>query len=256
MTHMTKNIAHHALAALLLMGAAVLTVACDSGDITDTQVRVDSKGHNVKLTATLQGLPDLPSGYTLALAGFQDGNNYAVMQRAITPSGEEQEVALTLANIGGNVNTVELAVTNILRERILTLATVKLEDYADQTDTIRMDMGLMDASMTGCLQRGMLDKACVQCHGANGRKAAGLDLTEGNAAPDLVNTASTCKPGMLRVAGGDPEGSLLWHMLNEGGENILHYNHTEVISSQFKDNLSEVRNYLRRWIEKQPAAED
>ena len=102
----------------------------------------------------------------------------------------------------------------------------------------------------------MLDKACVQCHGANGRKAAGLDLTEGYTSADLVNVASTTHPDQMRVAGGNPEGSLLWHILNDGGENILHYNHTEVISSHFKDNLAEVRTYLRKWIEAQPAATD
>ena len=71
-----------------------------------------------------------------------------------------------------------------------------------------------------------------------------------------MNVASTTHPDQMRVAGGNPEGSLLWHILNDGGENILHYNHTEVISSHFKDNLAEVRTYLRKWIEAQPAATD
>ncbi len=238
---------------LLLLGAAALLDSCDSGDIMETHYTVDSKGYNVKLTATLQGLSSLPAGYTLTLAGFQEGDNFAVMQRAIPTATEGSPVSLTLSNIGSNVSTVEVAVTNSLRERILSLATVKLDDYEGQTDTIRLDMGTLDASATGCLQRGMLDKACVQCHGANGRKAAGLDLTEGNTYADLVNVASSTRPGELRVAGGNPNGSLLWHILNNGGENLLHYNHTEVISSQFKDNLREVRAYLRKWIEAQPA---
>lgn len=238
---------------LLLLGVAALLSSCDSGDITETHYTVDSKGYNVKLTATLHGLSSLPAGYTLTLAGFQEDDNFAVMQRAIPSNAEDTPITLTLSNIGSNVSTVEVAVTNSLRERILSLATVKLDDYEGQTDTIRLDMGTLDASMTGCLQRGMLDKACVQCHGANGRKAAGLDLTEGNTYADLVNVASTTKPGEMRVTGGSPENSLLWHILNDGGENILHYNHTEVISSQFKDNLREVRAYLRKWIEAQPA---
>lgn len=238
---------------LLLLGAAALLGSCDSGDITETHYTVDSKGYNVKLTATLHGLSSLPAGYTLTLAGFQEGDNFAVMQRAIPSGTEDSPITLTLSNIGSNVSTVEVAVTNSLRERILSLATVKLDDYEEQTDTIRLDMGTLDASATGCLQRGMLDKACVQCHGANGRKAAGLDLTEGNTYADLVNVASSTRPGELRVAGGNPDGSLLWHILNDGGENLLHYNHTEVISSQFKDNLREVRAYLRKWIEAQPA---
>lgn len=241
---------------LLLLGVAALLGSCDSGDITETHYTVDSKGYNVKLTATLHGLASLPAGYTLTLAGFQEGDNFAVMQRAIPSGTEDSPVSLTLSNISSNVSTVEVAVTNSLRERILSLATVKLGDYEGQTDTIRLDLGTLDASATGCLQRGMLDKACIQCHGANGRKAAGLDLTEGNTYADLVNVASSTRPGELRVEGGNPDGSLLWHILNDGGENLLHYNHTEVISSQFKDNLREVRAYLRKWIEAQPAPAD
>ncbi len=253
---MTRSIRDLRLLPLLMLGAALLLGSCDSGDITEGNVVVNSKGHNIKLTATMHGMGQLPSGYVLALAGFQDGNNFAVMQRALPTTEADGQVSITLANVGSNVQTVELAVTNVLRERILTLASVRLEDYANQADTVRMDMGEMDVDMTGCLQQGMLDKACIQCHGANGRKAAGLDLTRGNTLADLVNVASTTKPGQLRVMGGSPEGSLLWHILNDGGENILHYNHTEVISSQFKDNLSEVRDYLRRWIEQQPAPQE
>ncbi len=241
------------LLSIFLLGAATLLGSCDSGNITETHYTVDSKGHNVKLTATLQGADDLPAGYTLALAGFQEGSNYAVMRQTIPTDTRDRSIAITLSNINNNVQTVELIVTNSLRERILSLATVKLDEYENQSDTIRLDMGTLDVSATGCLQRGMLDKACVQCHGANGRKAAGLDLTEGNTYADLVNVASTTKPGEMRVTGGSPDNSLLWHILNEGGENILHYNHTEVISSHFKDNLSEVRSYLRKWIETQPA---
>ncbi|HBC28818.1 MAG TPA: hypothetical protein DC006_03965 [Prevotellaceae bacterium] len=242
----------HLIPLLLLAGASLLA-GCDSGDITETHYTVDSKGYNVKLTATLHGLSSLPAGYTLALAGFQEDDNFAVMQRAIPTGTGDSPVTLTLSNISGNVSTVEVAVTNSLRERILSLATVRLADHEGQHDTIRLDMGTLDASATGCLQRGMLDKACIQCHGANGHKAAGLDLTEGNARADLVNVPSTTRPGETLVAGGDPEGSLLWRILNDGGENLLHYNHTEIISSHFKDNLAEVRAYLRKWIEAQPA---
>ena len=251
---MKTSIKKLSLLPLFMLGAALLLASCDSGDITSGDVVVSSKGHNVKLTATLHGTGQLPSGYSLALAGFQDGSNYAVMQRAISSVTGDGSMQMVLSNVGSNVQSVELAVTNRLRERILTLATVRLEDYEGVTDTIRMDMGDLDVDMTGCLQRGMLDKACIQCHGANGHKAAGLDLTQGNAQPDLVNVPSTSKPGELRVAGGNPDGSLLWQILNDGGENILHYNHTEVISSQFKDNLTPLRAYLRQWILSQPAA--
>ena len=113
---------------LLVLGAAALLGSCDSGDIIDTHYTVNGKGHNVKLTASLHGLASLPAGYTLALAGFQEGSNYAVMQRAIPAGAGEDSLQLVLANVGSNVQTVELAVTNNLRERILSLASVKLDD--------------------------------------------------------------------------------------------------------------------------------
>ena len=67
---------------------------------------------------------------------------------------------------------------------------------------------------------------------------------------------TTVKLGLLSEAGELLEKWELPTRTENGGENILHYNHTEVISSHFKDNLAEVRTYLRKWIEAQPAATD
>ncbi|MGN0233106.1 MAG: hypothetical protein ACI4B5_01625 [Bacteroidaceae bacterium] len=241
---------------LIALLAAGLLGSCDSGDITEGHITVNGTGHNVKLTADLQGPANLPAGYALSLAGFQEGNNYAVMQRTITMGTEEGHMEMTLSNIGTNVHSVELAVTNNLRERILSLAQVKPDEYKNTSDTIYLDIGVLDVSNTGCLQRGMLDQACVQCHGANGYKAANLDLTAGNTSANLVNVPCSTMPGVMRVSGGKPEESLLWNILNEGGENILRHNHTEIISSHFKENLLEVRTYLRKWIEAQPTPTD
>jgi hypothetical protein len=73
-------------------------------------------------------------------------------------------------------------------------------------------------------------------------------LTEGQAYAQLVNVPSTRIEGVMRVAGGDTHASLLSQILNEGGEAILHYNHTEVLSSQFKENQEGVRLLIDEWI--------
>ena len=226
-----------------------MMTACDSGDIEDRDYTSMSQGQAVKVTATISGLSTWGSGYNVALAGFREGSNYAVMQQTLQSSlADGQEVALVLGNLSGQVHSVEFAVTNRLRERIVTLARVQLADYSDAEDTIFVDLGQVDVSMFGALQRGVFDRACVQCHGGNGRSAAELNLTEGRAKENLVDVASTRKEGMKRVESGNASQSLLHQILAEGGADILHYNHTEVLSSQFKENREGVLGLIDDWI--------
>jgi len=174
--------------------------ACDSGDIVEQEYSTAERGRTVKLTATLSGVDTWESRYSVSLAGFTTGDNYAQVVRSLpNTTADGTRVELVLSNIDEAVNTIELAITNRLRERIITLASVNLEDYADTGDTIRMELGHVDVSR-------------------------------------------------MRVVGGDAEGSLMRQILNEGGEDILGYNHTEVLSSQFKENLTEVRQLIDDWI--------
>lgn len=231
------------------LGCIALFVACDSGDIEDGDYTSMSQGQAVKVTATISGLSTWGSGYNVALAGFREGSNYAVMQQTLQSSlADGQEVALVLGNLSGQVHSVEFAVTNRLRERIVTLARVQLSDYSEAQDTIFVDLGQVDVSMFGALQRGVFDRACVQCHGGNGRSAAELNLTEGWAKENLVDVASTRKEGMKRVESGNASQSLLHQILADGGADILHYNHTEVLSSQFKENREGVLGLIDDWI--------
>jgi mono/diheme cytochrome c family protein len=62
--------------------------------------------------------------------------------------------------------------------------------------------------------------SCVACHTASGRTpAGGLNLTSGNAYAALVGVSSGQRPGVLRVAAGDPDNSYLVRKL-EGGPDI------------------------------------
>ncbi len=238
---------------LLYICAVVLLSACDGGDIPDRVYQVDEKGCTVKMTARMSGLDEWEgTGYTLAVAGFTQDSKFALLQKALPSSVEDgQPISLVLSNIGSEVRTVEVSLTNSLRKRIITLASVDMADYSDNgaRDTILLDLGTIDVGRFGVLQTGVFNRACIQCHGGNGRSAAGLDLTEGKAQSDLVDVPSTRREGMLRVASGDAEGSLLHQILNEGGEDLLTQNHAEILSSQFKSNLEEVSRLIDSWIE-------
>lgn len=236
----------------LLASISCLLTACDSGNILDKEISIQESGKVVKLTATINGISDWGGRYNVAVAAFSGDNQYALTQRAISENtADRTTVSIILSNLSSEVNTVELALTNKLRKRILTLASIDVDDFKADGDTIRMDLGTIHLDETGCIQQGIFTSACIQCHGANGRAAGNLNLTGDNLSECLVGVdaqSSVAGRGYKRIVAGDPENSLLYQILNPGGEAILHYNHTEVLSSQFKNNLSEVKALLYEWI--------
>jgi len=228
----------------------LLLAACDSGDIEEQTYSTTDKGHIVKLTVTLSGMDTWESKYAVSLAGFTTGDNYAQVVRTLpNTTPDNTPIELVLSNIGDNINTVELVITNRLRERIITLASVNMDDNAGEKDTIHMKLGHIDVSRFGALQKGLFNMACIQCHGGNGGSgAASLNLTEDRSYAQLVNVPSTRKEGVMRVASGNAEESLLHQIMADGGENLLHVNHTEILSNQFRENLNEVRKLIDEWI--------
>ena len=64
--------------------------------------------------------------------------------------------------------------------------------------------------------------SCASCHNPNGGafRQVGLDLASDRAYDALVNVPSTQRPGLLRVAPGDPDGSYLVHKI-EGRSGII-----------------------------------
>ena len=234
-----------------------LFASCDSGDIEEQSYTITDKGHTVKLTAVLSGIDTWESKYSISLAGFSTGDNYAQVVRSLpntTPDGTRVE--MILSNIGDDINTVELAITNRLRERIITLDKMPgWDNYSEAAaatnvcPTSSMDLGPTDVSRFGALQLGLFNMACIQCHGGNGGAgAASLNLTEGRSFANLVNIPSTRKEGMMRVVSGNARESLLHQIAADGGENLLHVNHTEILSNQFRENLNEVRQLIDDWI--------
>jgi hypothetical protein len=61
---------------------------------------------------------------------------------------------------------------------------------------------------------------CTQCHNAVGSQFNGLNLTNAVAYSNLVNVSSRQRPGVLRVAPGNPEASYVIHKV-EGRSGIV-----------------------------------
>ena len=242
---------------LLLASISCMLASCDSGNILDKEISVQESGKVVKLTATIDAISDWGGKYNIALAAFSSDNDYALTQRAIPENTVKgTPVSIVMNNITSEVSTVELVLTNKLRKRILTLALMNIDTSKADGDTIRMDLGTISIDETGCIQNGIFNVACIQCHGANGGSAGKLNLTNGNPPACLVDVdaqSSVKDMGYKRIVAGNPDASLLYKILCPGGETILHYNHTEVLSSQFKNNLEEVKSLLYEWIYKTPS---
>ncbi len=236
----------------LLLATITLMASCDSGDIEPTSANIKSSGRTVKLTATFSGVGVWAErSCNVVLAGFTSESTYAQTQAAVPSTlADGTTRSIVLSSIPQSTETVELAITNNLRTRVITLHSVDMSAYESYgpTDTIFMDLGEVDVSLFGAIQTGVFDQACIACHGGNGSAAGNTNLTQGMAEAQLVGVSSTQLEGYTRVVAGDAEGSLLWMILNEGGENLLHYNHTEVLSSQFKDNLAYVKQLISDWI--------
>ena len=95
------------------------------------------------------------------------------------------------------------------------------------------------------IQSEVFSQQCTGCHTNVGRNPPqGLLLTEGNAYANLVGVASREKPGVQRVAPGDPENSYLIHKV-EGRAGIsgvrMPFNGTPLTDGQIL--------VIKRWIE-------
>lgn len=87
--------------------------------------------------------------------------------------------------------------------------------------------------------------ACINCHTSVGRTpAAGLDLTAGSSYSRLVGVSSVERPGVLRVAAGDPDNSYIVHKL-EGRSDIVGVRMPRGTGPYLTDGQMLV---IRRWI--------
>lgn len=203
----------------------LFSLACDDGKIYEEHISTEREGGAVSLTGYLQGVDSWPGGYSIVLAGFAGTNEYAQTAQGITPE-KDGRVRMTLQGIPAEVTHIEVCAINKLRKRITTFYTV---DYEETSDTLRLDMGTIDARMYGVIQSDVFDRSCTACHGGSTEPAAGLYLTEGKSYTALVGVvADQSKDSLLLVNPGNAQESFLHVMLRE---NVLRYDHTQIITS-------------------------
>ena len=234
---MTKNRFIFALS----LGLFSLT-ACDDGLIYEKMPEISREGFNVRLTGRIDGTDGWEDPYSVVLAGFGD-SKYAIVQKQLPPPAPNGQVEITLSDIGSEVQTIELCITNKLRERIVSFLTVETKDIGERRDTFRIDAGRLDIGMYDVIQRHIFDPTCANCHGGRETPAAGLFLTAGNSHGSLVNRPSTHVEGGIRVIPGDAANSVLHRVVSPGNAAGLPFSHENMITS------AALLKLLDNWIE-------
>lgn len=229
----------HTFLVSLVAVLAVLS-ACDDGDIHN-DVDVDTSGRSVKLNAQVTGLSSWPESYVIAIAGFEDGSDYASISKEIK-ADENGNIAMEMNNIPDKVTSVKFCVLDRLRRFVATLQEADIEGIRD---TIHMDLGTMDISMFSTIQKEFLNTTCINCHGASNFSAAGLDLTEGKAFADMVGVDSKRVTGCKIVAPGDTAHSVLHMVLNDESVDGIHMNHFDLVSEA---NAKTILPMIDSWI--------
>lgn len=206
---------------------AIALTACDDGRIYEKTVSY-KEGRIVKLTGTLTGLANWPDDYSIALAGFDGTDEYAVISKAISKNADGQ-VSIVLSGINDEVNTVRLCVLDRLRRQVMSFRDIELEQTRD---TVYMDAGTIDVSMLNAIQQAYFNTTCANCHGASNRAAAGLYLTQGRSYGALVDQPSARVPDIKIVEPGSAANSLLHIILHQEQVEGITMTHRDLVSEQ------------------------
>ena len=81
----TKNV----LILAVCFPLAGLFSSCDDGRIYEEQIVIPQEGLSLKMTGNICNIGDWPSGYSLVVAGFNEGSEYAVVSKIVpNPSAD------------------------------------------------------------------------------------------------------------------------------------------------------------------------
>lgn len=215
--------------------------SCDEGRIyNDSIILAEEGGGTVHFSGNVTGADTWSQGYTLALAGFEDGNDYALISKNIDISASDGVCNVTLSGIPADVTTIELCAIDRLRRRVATFLSA---DYNVQSPTLQISAEMVDMSMSAAIQTEIFNTTCVQCHGGNGYAAAGLNLLAGNSFPNLISVPSRKIAGINRVTPGRSAESELFLILDTDISADWNYDHSVEVVRQEKLDL------IRNWID-------
>ncbi|MBD5263814.1 MAG: hypothetical protein HDS39_07060 [Bacteroides sp.] len=227
---------HTFILAALALGVA----SCDEGRIYNDDTVLTEEGGTARFAGTISGTDTWSTGYTLALAGFEEGNDYALISKNIEISGADGSYDITLSGIPGEVTSIELCAIDRLRRRVATFLSA---GYQPQEGTLQISAEGVDMSMSTAIQNEIFNTTCTQCHGGAGYAAAGLDLLAGSSFGNLISTPSRKIPGMDRVAPGSSNDSELFLILSSDLSADWNYDHSVEVVRQEKLDL------IRNWID-------
>ena len=228
---------NYIILASVLLGSLI---SCDEGRIYNDDTVQTEEGGAARFSGTVTGADTWSQGYTLALAGFEDGNEYALISKNIDVSAGEGTCDVTLSGIPADVTTIELCAIDRLRRRVATFLSAS---YDPQSGILQMGAEDVDMSMAGAIQAEIFNTTCVQCHGGNGHAAAGLELLAGESFANLISVPSRKMPGIDRVKPGKSDESELFLILDTDASSDWNYDHSvEVVRSEKLD-------LIRNWID-------
>ncbi len=206
-------------------------VACDEGDIIEQDEAVRTAGKTACLTANVTGLDTWSSPYSVVLAGFAEGGSNAVVQKQLASSiasdATSGAITTSLALTSDDIATIELCVTNRLRERIVTFASMPVTQTTG--DTIRLNAGTVDLSMFKSIQDLVFTTTCARCHGLGATPAGGLTLVEGQSYAQLVDCESRQPQRGIRVVPGNASQSLLHKVIHGDPTAGVTFDHSNMI---------------------------
>ena len=229
---------HHL--SFILTALALGAASCDEGRIYNDDTVQTEEGGTARFAGTISGTDTWSQGYTLALAGFEEGNDYALISKNIEISGTDGNYDITLSGIPGEVTSIELCAIDRLRRRVATFLSA---DYQPQDGTLQISAEGVDMSMSTAIQTEIFNTTCTQCHGGSGYAAAGLDLLAGDSFGNLISIPSRKIPGMDRVAPGSSNESELFLILSSDISADWNYDHSVEVVRQEKLDL------IRNWID-------
>ena len=220
---------------------ALALTGCDEGRIYDDYVIEGNAGATAAVKVShARGYDRWFSGYSLAVAGFQAGSEYALISKNIEPD-DAGNCGVLLSGIPPEVQSIELCVVDRLRRRVAVFKSFDIKGV----ETINIVSDDEDLSPESAIQREIFNTTCINCHGGANFAAASLNLTDGRAFEELIGIQSVKEPGEIRVMPGNPEKSVLYKILSGNGSADWNYDHSVEITAPEKLDL------IKNWIKAQ-----
>lgn len=212
--------------------------SCDEGRIWPEDV---SESPNGGVTAYVEitdavGADRWFSGYSLAVAGFAPGNEYALISKNIEIENDAT-ASVVLTGVPSEVETIELCIIDRLRRRVASFMSVPVASSEVTLSSVGDDF-----SPESAIQTEVFNPTCINCHGGASFSAAGLNLTPGHSFCELIGVSSVKNPQMMRVEPGQPDRSILYRILAGDDSKEWNYDHSVEITA------SERLDLIKNWI--------